>query len=293
MREETKKAKVKKFLIILSVILIILVLSFSGFKILTSSKLTNVTLQAQDLTCTDKDQVLGYLKSLNISYFSFKKEELEMQVKQKFFCIGKIDTEISFPDKLNVQVWGRNPAFIIKDIMTDLNANPQVVLPDNPIEATESTRAAVPAKYMDEILKNSKEASESALFLVDEEGVIFNQIQGETNLPMISLFSQELKVGGRLQSDLVKKARDIINKLVEMNIPSDNIIIIEDRLIVDSKPRILFSLNRPLDRQTASLQLIVAEAKMNSVSSNGDEKFVESIDLRFNKPIVIYSKIKK
>ena len=71
---------------------------------------------------------------------------------------------------------------------------------------------------------------------------------------------------------------------------TDNLIVVGNRLIVDSEPRVTFALNKEISRQSASLQLILRQAKMNLDPDKPDSRSVESVDLRFDRPVVVYSK---
>ena len=91
----------------------------------------------------------------------------------------------------------------------------------------------------------------------------------------------------------MNKVKEVVISLSGFEAPTDNIIIVGDKLIIDTKPRLIFSLDKRLDYQTTSLQLILAQAKMNSDPSSPGSALIESVDLRFNKPVVVYSKKKK
>lgn len=290
MKNEQKRKKIKKILIAALVVSVILALVFAGNEFINRARVTSFEIETNNLTCTDKDQIGKYLASLNIRYFLFKQNELEENLKKKFFCIGKIETRLSYPDKLKLVTWGREALFAVKEVNTSLELNPVVSLPDVPNEATQSTKEAEVVKIMDRILSDLKQSSESGVSLVDNEGVIFEKNPGSFNVPMLSILGTNVEIGREIPDGVVEKAGLIYSKLREIGTPVDNIIIIGDRLVVDSKPRIIFSLKKRIDYQTASLQLILAQAKMNPDPNITGSHNIESIDLRFDKPVAVYIK---
>lgn len=293
MRNEEKKKKLKKFLVISCLTLLIAMLAFGGFYTLTESKLSKYEVEASELTCTNKMQINKFLEGLKLNYFVFSNLDLEGKLKQKYLCIGKIDARISFPDKLTLKVIGRKAEFAASQIIIGQESNPEVNLPIDYQVATESSKAAETVKIIDQILKEVSESSNSSYFLIDSEGVIFDESYGSISFPVLKIVGEDLKVGGRVPGDLVGKVKELTRGLSNMEAPTDNIIIVGDKIIIDSKPRLIFSLNKRLDYQTTSLQLILAQAKMNSDSNLPRSDNIESIDLRFNKPVVVYSKKKK
>jgi hypothetical protein len=279
----------KLFLITLGILLLIWAVVFFGYKLFTENRLTKFQIETENLNCTTTEEITGFLQSLNLKYFNFKKEPLEQKLSQKFFCIGKIEQEVSYPDRLKLRIAGREGKFVVNTIQATLETNPSIVLSLDQLNATQSTTEAFPPKILNQILKTYQNSSPSTMFLVDEEGVAFQEASTDVGFPKLSIFGVDLKTGQKIPDDLIKKAIEINSKLKDLSDFSGNFIVVGDKLITDSKPRITFSLSRPLDRQAASLQLILRQAKMNLVAGNGDSRSVESIDLRFDRPVVVYS----
>ena len=280
----------KLLLIIVAVILLVLAVGYFGYKILTENKLTRFDIEAQNLNCTNSSEITGFLQGKNLNYFYFKSSDIDTELRKKFLCIGRIESEASYPDKLKLKIAGKEGKFIVTSIDPPIETNPTIELSMDQLNATQSTTEAFPPKVLSQILDTYKQASDSAFYLVDEEGVIFEEISSDFSRPKLSIFSQELKVGQVVPGDIIKKTSQVLEKLKETEIPTDNLIIVADKLIIDSKPRVTFSLSRPLDRQAASLQLILRQAKMNLDPDSRDTRSVESIDLRFDRPVVVYSK---
>ena len=280
----------KLLLIILVVLLVILSAAFFGYKILTENKLSRFDVETENLNCAIPSEITGFLQTKNFNYFYFKTEPLESELKRKFFCIGKIESEVIYPDRLKLKITGLEGKFIVKSIEPDIETNPQIILSLDQFHATQSTTEAFPPKVLNQILSTYKDASSSAMYLVDVEGVVFEEVSSDTAFPKLSIFSQDLKIGQKIPKDTIKKTAEIVERLEGTEVLLDNLIIVGDRLIIDSTPRVTFSLNRALDRQAASLQLILRQAKMNLDPDSRDARSVESIDLRFDRPVVVYSK---
>ncbi len=282
--------KRKLFLIIFVALFVIVAAAFFGYKVLTENKLSQFDVEAQNLNCTNSDEIKGFLQTKSINYFYFKADPLESELRKKFLCIGRIETEASYPDRLKLKIAGREVKFVVSSVEPNIETNPQIVLNLEQMNATQSTSEAFPPKVLNQILDTYKTASSSGMFLVDEEGIVFEEVNSDTAFPKLSIFSQDLKIGLKIPNDLVKKTAEVLEKLKETDVPSDNLLIVGDRLIIDSKPRVTFSLNRDLPRQSASLQLILRQAKMNLDPESRDIRSVESVDLRFDRPVVVYSK---
>ncbi|MBI2593846.1 hypothetical protein HYW44_04360 [Candidatus Daviesbacteria bacterium] len=293
MRNRKPFKKLKIILLSFIAIAFLLILGVSGFEVVKRAKISNFQVKMNNLTCMDQPQIIKFLKESDIHYFSYKQERLAKDLKKKFFCIGKINTKLEYPDKLWLEAWGREAVFAVREIQTSFQINPAVNLEEDLQGATQSTKEAVVFNNLNLILDDLKQSSESAVFLADREGVIFEQISGSVNFPLLSILGLKLEIGKEIPDGVIEKALFIISRLREIQTPSDNIIIIGDKLVLNSKPRIVFSLKKSLDYQTASLQLILAQAKMNPDPDKTGKSDIESVDLRFNKPVVVYGKNNK
>lgn len=129
------------------------------------------------------------------------------------------------------------------------------------------------------IKDTSIEATSSAIeesFLLDEEGVIFSGTAPE--MPM-KIYSSRKNINFR-------NILAILNKIKVFGIEVMEAVETENILLINSSPKIVFDLSKEIDAQTASLQLILAKAKI-------DEETAEFIDLRFDKPVVRFAPKKK
>ena len=291
MRNERKRKNLRIVLIALGIGVLLIILVFLGLELIKRAKITSFEISLENVTCTDNAEVAKYLQGLNINYFGFIQNQFSTNFKKKFFCIGEVNASVVYPSKLKFSASGRKPVFAIASLTPNIEMNPVVDLPEKLPEATESSQTAVPVKVLDRILKDLEHATASATYLVDEEGMIFQEINS-SELTHVLILGEELKIGKQIKDGQIEKVGKVSTKLKELDLPTDNMVIIADKLIIDFKPRIIFALNKRLDYQTASLQLILSQAKMNSDPAKKDTSIIESIDLRFNKPVVIYSKIK-
>lgn len=129
------------------------------------------------------------------------------------------------------------------------------------------------------------QASDSAIatdsgFLVDPEGVVFAKATFESRMQPI-FFQENLFVGKNL-GDQVKKVSQILETLKPLNVYPVGAKIYSNNLFsTGTAPQIILRLDDKLEHQLASLQLIINQAKI-------DGKELESVDLRFDKPIVRY-----
>ena len=263
---------------------------FFGYKVLTENKLTRFDIELSNINCAAPAEIEAFLKSKNMNYFYYKSDLVESDLRQKFYCIGKIEQEIYYPNRLKLKLTGREGKYVIKTINTDIETNPQIVLTLEQLNATESTAQAFPPQVLKQILDTYKQASGSGLFIIDEEGVVFENALSDAILPRIVLFGKDPRIGQKIADDLIVKVEEILAKLAPIDLDSTNLIVVGDRLIIDTKPRVTFSLSKEIPRQAASLQLILRQAKMNLDPEKTDSRSVESIDLRFDRPVVIYSK---
>lgn len=285
-----RQFKRKKLILTIFAAIIVLGLAiFFGKKILTENKLSRFDVEIENLNCANPSDITAILKSQNLNYFSFQLDSVEVPLRKKYVCIGKVEHQIFYPDRLKLKVTGRQPKFVVTSINPQIETNPQVILSLEQLNATQSTTEAFPPKVLNKILDSYKSATESAYFLTDESGLVFEEATGSGSLPKLSIFSEELKVGRFVSNDIIKKSAEVLERLKGFDINLDNLLVVGDKLIIDSSPRVTFALNRPVDRQSASLQLILRQAKMNLDPDSRDMRSVESIDLRFDRPVVVYS----
>lgn len=288
MRNDQRRKKFRIALVVFSLILVAAGLAFVVIELGKRAKITNFEIKTENIACTNNGQINKYLEGLGLNYFSFKKNKIEENLKKKFYCIGEIEIKVFYPNKLVLAAKGREAVFIVAEVSSSFDANPVVNLPESIQVASESTKEAATVKMLSQILGDLKQASGSGIFLADKEGVVFEEAVGGINFPRLSILGIKLKIGDKVPDGAIEKSLFINNKLKEIGAPSDNMVILGDKLVVSSKPRIIFSLKKRLDYQTASLQLILTQAKINPDPPKSGSSNIESIDLRFDKPVIVY-----
>lgn len=119
-----------------------------------------------------------------------------------------------------------------------------------------------------------KDATEEG-FLLDEEGVLFSGTASAT----LKIYSAEKNIN-------FKSILAILNKIKIFGIEVGEVVVAANNLMINSMPKIVLDLDKDHNMQTASLQLILQQAKI-------DEEAAEFIDLRFDKPVVRFAPKKK
>lgn len=120
--------------------------------------------------------------------------------------------------------------------------------------------------------------------VVDEEGFLLEKVN-ETELPVV-LVEQEinLNVGEKIVEKEIVWAVNLLKDLKLRSLVSKTAKIISPRQIeveLDNKPLVIFSSLKEVNFQLDSLQLIFSRSKIEG-------RNLKQIDLRFDKPVVIY-----
>ncbi len=250
----------KKIVPLLFILIILGIIYFTLFSTVFKIK----SLSSSPVDCASSDDIRKVVNLLGVNFFLLDAEVISKKIKDKFFCIGYVNLKRSIPDKVTLELKGRSGVFNLI-----------------PYEAISSSDATPSAQVI---------ATDSG-FLVDEEGVIFAKANFETRLQPILFSGETLSIGERLGGELISKISQVLETLKSLGIYPFGAKIYSipiesgssDNFSVGQKPQTTFKLNDSLDRQLASLQLILNQARI-------DTKEVEFIDLRFDKPVVKYGK---
>lgn len=263
MRLKNNSRYVKKIGFLLFSLILVLT---SAFYFIKSDffKVKEINIEADDLSCVQNSQIKSSLNFFgkNIFWGDFQKGEDDL--KRKFFCIKNIGITKILPDKLTVKVSKRAGelvliAYQLKE--SSISAVEQLI-------KTAATQSA-------EILQIEEE------FSVDDEGVIFEK--GGDNFIKVYVSIPDLSLGKIVDGELIKNMLKILKKINTLKLNTDESFVDKDTLIVNSYPKLVFTLNSDIDEKLAALQLILQNAKIS-------DKEIEFIDLRFDKPIVRYGK---
>lgn len=256
---------------ILIFILIGIIYRFGLFNI------NQIEVKKNNVQCFDDQKFLSEFNTSKLSLSEIKNENIlffnEQRIKNKIFseyvCVKNISFEKKFPNKLKIIINGRKSIAKI----SSYKSNELIDLKE--LEATVSSEAAL-------LDWSSSETSSTDNFIIDDEGIIFTN-KDENGLPVLymPIADNLLKIGNKLKNTDFKKVSLLFNKLSQMNVNLLQTKLSGQNLQVLGQPKIVFLLEKDVLKQLASLQLILEKAKI-------DERNMEIIDLRFDKPVVKY-----
>jgi hypothetical protein len=265
-----KKLPIKNFLslAIIAGIIIVLILAFlviqEKFTIkLIDTKINNVDC-AEDLLSFVEKKLVGQ------KIWTIDKIKISNEVKNRYQCISRVDIKITYPDKVSMEVYKKSPAAIISLIKKE----EKISTTSASFKILQDASASAKVEFKIGEIKTS--------FLVDNEGLIFNDKEPQNeSLPKIFI-AEEFLLGEKMDPNIIKGTLWILNKVKELGVFAKEARIYPSQdLIINTDPKLIFSLNEDINKQLASLQLILQKAKI-------DEEVMEFIDLRFSKPVVKY-----
>lgn len=250
----------KKFLPIIFILIIIVSVFFLVRAGLFSVK--QVEIDTNQLGCADVNQLKDYVNLLDQNFFFLDSAKIETDLKKEFFCIKSVMLSKQFPNVVVLQISGRQPFAILVDLK-DKQASSSSLLEN----------IATPSAQQ---VKNS--------YVTDNEGVIFDKDKDNLNIPKVYTYDSNISLGRSLTGESNINLLKILEKVKTFGIETQENWLIDNYLVVKSNPKlqIIFDLKEKVDIQLASLQLILAEAKINS-------RDPEFIDLRFDKPVVKFT----
>ncbi len=240
-------------------IFLIIVFVSAGYMVFRSRvfAIKNFDLQKEDANCVEDSYIKEKSGILGRNLLLFNGEKDSKDLKKQFICIKNVNFSKIIPNKIRINIIGRKSAMQLISV--------------NNWEASASS-----------LIENISTPSASLIgdfYIVDDEGVVFSKESTLGDNPKVYFFKKGFLIGVQLQDESLKKAQIIINQLRNNGIEVKSMTIYNNLFIVDSLPRVIFSLDGNVDVQIASLQLILQKAKIN-----GDN--LAFIDLRFDKPIV-------
>lgn len=214
------------------------------------------------LDCVNENQLKDSSQVLQKNFFLLDVSRTEDNLKKKFFCIKSVVISKSLPDKIKITVSGRQGFAAM------------VSLKDKPASISS-------------LIENTSTSSAGQVqgsYLVDDEGVVFSKQAGDLDLQKIYVYNSVISLGKKLETTVLNSLK-ILNRIKDFGMVVKQGWIIDELFLVDSGdsgPKVVFHSSDNIDVQLASLQLILAEAKI-------DLKKLEFIDLRFDKPIVRFA----
>lgn len=248
----------------------LLVLTVLGF--LNSGFVSIRTLEIDNWakSCVTDEQLRDTLSEV-VGKYPWQLDEQKMldRLTVNFPCIRKITITYFFPRKAKVLVERRAPLFRVVNYLP----LPQILFEQ---EATLSSTSA--------LLDWSYPVSSGAGWLVDDQGVVYEQNRDFT--PTLFFPSDGFTLGLKLPIDFIDRLEAVLRKLPVLGLNSYQMKVVSNYIQIGSTPKLVVSLERDITYQLASLQLILAKSKIEL----GE---IESIDLRFDKPVVVYTPRKK
>jgi hypothetical protein len=254
------------------ILLIILVVSILGFIFFTiqigALRVKKLDITLKNIKCTTAIKIADQIKITNKNILFIQEKLVQENLKNHFICINQVKLTKNIPSRINLEVLGREAVAQILSLPKQDSTSSAIL---NRFLEKEATTSAEEKPTEENVLK---------FFLVDDEGIIFSEEQ-VNNKPRLYVWD-EIKIGQKIEKNIVSNGLDIIKKVEILNIKIAEAKIYSNRyLLIDSKPKLIFDLSDNTNKQLGSLQLILSRAKI-------DNEEMEFIDLRFENPVVKY-----
>ena len=267
----------KKALIFLT-LGIILVCIFIFFKLFTIKEI----IFSREPECIEKEKIKPALTDLiGRNILTFDKNFAAKDILENTYCIGRIIINKKLPSSLLIEVYDREPALVLNQVKiatddADLNVEKLLI-------STDSSKLSTLQAFFNYDKK----------IIVDTEGFTLDPKNFHQILPEVTYIGKQLKLNQSLGAHLVN-ARILIHGLnSDRKAEIKNLMIINNKILVaQGKIQLIFSLTKDPNRQLTTLQIILQKAKISEVESpsrNGLKKEIVKIDLRYDKPIVVFS----
>jgi cell division septal protein FtsQ len=285
LRNEGSRKHPRRVFLLGAIILIALGVLLFKFNILAINK---INVQLENINCASSQEIKSDSHLLNEASFLLRNkniltvetETIAKQLMKKYPCIKAVNFEKQFPATINLTVNGRVARFRV----AELKIKPGIDLTN--LQASPSSQAAL----LDWSFPN---VESDKVVVTDEGGFVFEKDNGNL-LPLIFLSIPSPKIGQQLENNLFNQLTVVFNKLGQ---PVDKISeassaaknysakakVVDNLLLIDSQQHLIFTLEKDILRQLASLQLILQKAKING-------REIKTIDLRFDKPVIEYLK---
>jgi hypothetical protein len=267
-----------KFFLRFTIFFTILLLLIAIFVVFKSDffKIKTITVDGNYDECTTSIDIFNESKLRGESIFVVNEKSVAEKVLKKFICLSSVTVIKKLPDKVTLTATKREPLAVIGVVPKDSDR-----LKLDLQESTPSSQTAL-------INFKVQESSISAFFISDEKGFLYKKIDGFIDgLPTIFIAAVDLKVGNSLPIG-VEGVLKITAKLKELGLNFETVKLEQGDVLVDGVTDLAFSQSRDIDKQLAALQLILIKAKINSEDESVTSREFERIDLRFDRPVVVY-----
>lgn len=269
------KKKLKKptnFLGLIRLVLIVGLVVTGVVMIQGVFKVKEVEVVFDSYACGNEEEVENGLKLYDQVIYLLNQERMNTRVKNEFPCVKEVRLNKYLPNKVAVLIIGRVP---IASIVKGEGLGGMIDLAQ--VEATAASSAAT--------VDFSIPTAVSDKFFMDQRGVLFYSTTGDVNIPVVYT-DQDVGIRQNLGSEVGNGIWEVLNLLAKMELVPKLIKISNGEvllIVTRDDEKIILNLKSDLLKQLASLQLIWQKNKI-------DAKRIDSIDLRFSKPVVVYSK---
>ena len=259
----------------------ILLLTLGSYLLFRSDLFTLKALEIKldKITCASDKQLKESAQILGKKTFFLNQATIEKNIKETYPCVKSVKLSRKFINKILLEVSGREGVAIVV-VLKNTQASSVILDIFSQNNATDSGRVTDSAGILQAPAIFSPDQNEvSASFLVDNEGIVFSQDTQGLNYPKIIFDNIDLSLGKKLEGKF-ENILKILNKVKIFGIDVDGVkIYSQNILLINAMPKMIFALDKNMDLQLASLQLILEQAKIEA-------KVVEFIDLRFDKPVI-------
>lgn len=255
----------KKSVKILGFSILFFFLIFWKFNLLGVSR---IEVQSNDLGCVSQDMIKQKLAKVKRNVFEIDENKIYKDLSSRYPCIKNIRAQYLFPGIMKVNIESRTPLVKVAKIEAE----------ETPTLSNFSQREASSAALLN---WSFPDLGNQPALITDSAGHIFREGEDQ-GLPVLFVPDDNLKVGFIFDKDTFEIISDIFVKLEKMEVTISRAKRVGNLLLVESDKKFAFSLSKDISRQLASLQLILQEAKING-------RAMEIVDLRFDKPVVVYT----
>lgn len=258
----------------LKIILVIILLIIGGLWFNQHLAIKIVALNFSQLWCGDKSEIEKAIQLQGQNLMLLNTVPVGQRLVDKFLCLNSVQFTKIYPSRITVDLEGRLPVALIRPVTV-----PELSLDYSTLEATPSSSAA--------LINWQYQSSTEQWFYVDQTGLVFTTADLGHPYPNFQIEQPNLNVGSRLNDQVIQNAIWIAEQLAnEEIVPQSYLITATNNLLINAgSVKLAFNLEQDVEKQIASLHLILREAKI-------DAKELLNVDLRFAKPVVIYSNSK-
>lgn len=259
--------------------LVLVLLILGGVVVLVKQSLANyfvvkkISASLDGVECGDYSTLSDDLKKAKTSILSFNQTLFSQTITNKYKCIDRVVVTKRLPDEIAIKLVGRKS---IASLIPEASSSGAIDLKE--LESTSSSQTAI-------LDFSQRNVDSLPKFLIDGSGFIFAENLISPNGPTIEVNGQSISLDRSFEPVLIQKTVLIVTRLRQLGIEPALIRIdrFNNLLIKDGDLKMVFWLDREINTQLASLQLILQASKIESSQ-------IESIDQRFNKPVVTYGK---